>query len=357
LNIEVSQIVSDLCGSIRAVTKDLGAKHIPELFHAQYEISKATSAPLASQERASKKALEDAEEVIKKVEQKPLRLGKEDSKKQQIEKQNELKQAVTTRDGLKAEFEKKAKRREKVKTAIREMGKIHHPIDLKNGGLQTAEKMKERFDEQFKIIHECTKDASLSEASMDRIEKSQRAFDAIICYLKYFFTIYKALVEGLCLNIEQEQFFNEVIFPLCYLQMIWRRLPRKTKEEHKQLLQSLETRIRDAPWLYELMEKGKKMAETFQRSSSCVEGRNGMLALNYHRFHRLNERSLKVLTIMHNFDTRRSDGTTAAERFFEAKHENLFESLVAHVRIPGRPKQQNHDEQKRQIGWEKRRVA
>jgi len=34
-NVEVSQIVSDLCGAIRACTKTLGAKHIPELFHAQ----------------------------------------------------------------------------------------------------------------------------------------------------------------------------------------------------------------------------------------------------------------------------------------------------------------------------------
>ena len=99
------------------------------------------------------------------------------------------------------------------------------------------------------------------------------------------------------------------------------------------------------------------MAETFQRSSSCVEGRNGVLSLNYHRFHRLNERALKALTIVHNFDTKRKDGTTAAERFFGAKHENLFESLVANVRIPGKPKQQHHDKQKRFLGWEKRRAA
>ena len=60
---------------------------------------------------------------------------------------------------------------------------------------------------------------------------------------------------------------------------------------------------------------------------------------------------------MHDFDTRRLDGTTAAERFFEAKHENLFESLVANVRIPSRPQKQNHDMKKRLSGWEKRRAA
>jgi hypothetical protein len=50
-------------------------------------------------------------------------------------------------------------------------------------------------------------------------------------------------------------------------------------------------------------------------------------------------------------------GTTAAERFFEARHENLLDSLVANVRIPGRPQQQHHDMQKRLLGREKRHVA
>jgi hypothetical protein len=41
------------------------------------------------------------------------------------------------------------------------------------------------------------------------------------------------------------------------------------------LMQDLEARMRDGPWpeelKQELMKKGRKMAETFQRSSSCVK--------------------------------------------------------------------------------------
>jgi hypothetical protein len=262
---------------------------------------------------------------------------------------------------LKTEFEEKSKRREEVKTAVREMGKIHHPIDLKTGALQTADGIEGRFTEQFKIIYECAEEANLSKPSINRIEKAQRAFSAIVDYMKYFFIMYAAFVDSLRLSISQEKFFNEVVFPLSYLKIIWGRLPRKVREVHKQLLQSLEVKAGDAPWPEEikqaLMRRGREMAETFQRSSSCVEGRNGMLSLNYHRFHRLNERSLKVLTIVYNFDVRRSDGSTAAERFFEAKHENLFDSLVANVRIPGRPQKQYHDMEKRLLGREKRRAA
>lgn len=357
LNIELGQVVSDLCGAIRAVTKELGAKHIAELFHAQHEISKAMAAPLASQERYAKKALDEAEEKLKKAIEKPRRLEKEERQKQLIE----IEEAINARDALKVEYEQKAKRREEVKAAVSEMGKIHHPINLKTGALQTATEMEDRFNEQFKIIHNRAEAAHLMESSIDRIEKAQRAFGAIVCYLQYFFTVYAAFIDSLQFGFEQEKFFNEVLFPLSYLKMIWRRLPKKDKKGLKQLVQSLEVRVRDAPWPEELkliwMEKGREMAEVFQRSSSCVEGRNGMLSLSHHRFHRLNERSLKVLTIVHNFDVRRADGTTAAERFFEAKHENLFDCLVTNVRIPGRPQEQHHDMERRQLGWEKRLAA
>jgi hypothetical protein len=357
VNVELGQVVSDLCGAIRSCTKKLEAVHIPELFHAQYEISKATSAALASQERNAERALDEAENVVKRTEAKPrwLEKGKYE------EQQHEIKKVRHTRDIRKVEFEKKKNRREAVKNAVREMGKIHHPIDLKNGKLQTAAEIEDRFSVQFKIIQERTEEAQLSDSSVDRIEKAKRAFDGIVCYLKYFFLIYAAFLDGLRLNSEQQNFFNEVVFPLCYLKMIWRRLRTKAREEHKVLLKNLEERIRDAPWSDEFKKEwikhGQELAKTFQRSSSCVEGRNSALSLNHHRFHRLNARTLKALTIVHNFDVRRSDGTTAAERFFEAKHANLFDSLVANVRIPGRPQQQKHDMQRRLLGWEKRRAA
>lgn len=358
VNIEIGQVVSDLCGAIRSSTKAFGAAHSPDLFHAQHEISKATSASLSSQERCAERDLSEAEEKIHRAREKLRKLGKEECEKR---RQYEVEWETHERDNLRIEFEKKKKRREAVKSAVREMGKIHHPINIQTGKLQTAAVIENRFNKQLETVLEIAKEAKLSEPSIGRIEKAKRAFDAIVCYLKYFFVVYTAFIEGLRLGPEQEKFFNEVIFPLCYLKMIWRRLTKRAKEEQGELLRILEAKIRDAPWSDEFknewMKQGKELAETFQRSSSCVEGRNGVLSLNHHRFHRLNEKTLKALTIVHNFDARRSDGTTAAERFFEAKHENLFDFLAANVRIPCKPQQQNHDIQRRLLGREKRLVA
>ena len=73
----------------------------------------------------------------------------------------------------------------------------------------------------------------------------------------------------------------------------------------------------------------------FSRSSSCVEGRNGRLSLHHHGQGRLSEGRLKALTTVHNYVIERSDGTTAAERFFGSKPRNVFAWLLD--RLPDLP--------------------
>ena len=78
-------------------------------------------------------------------------------------------------------------------------------------------------------------------------------------------------------------------------------------------------------------------ADLFQRSSSCVEGRNGRLSLHHHGIHRLRPGKLRCLTIIHNYFLQRPDRSTAAERFFGAAPQDLFEWLVQKVPPMGQP--------------------
>jgi hypothetical protein len=327
----------------------LSAQHIPELFHAQHELTKATSAPLAAQERELKKNLAQAEEKLNKI------------IKKHSEKSEKALKAAATYNLSKHGHEMRKERCTKVREAKKELGRVHHPIDLNTGKLQTAEQIKEGFDKQLEIIETCAKEADLSSRSQKRLAKARRSFDSIVSYVTYFFMIYTAFVKNLELKADQEQFFNEVIFPLCYLRMTWRRLPKKERERLELLKEELERRLDEAIYSEDQksiwIKEGEECAGLFQRSSSCVEGRNGMLSLYHHRFHRLNTRGLKALTVVHNFHTRRADSTTAAERLFGAKHQYLFESLVEEVRIPGRPRKQYHCPQKRLEGRKRRMVA
>jgi len=69
-----------------------------------------------------------------------------------------------------------------------------------------------------------------------------------------------------------------------------------------------------------------------------VEGRNAQLSLRHHGMHRLSDQKLKALTVIHNYYLRRPDGTTAAERFYENKPNDIFEWLLKNMALPARPR-------------------
>ncbi len=73
------------------------------------------------------------------------------------------------------------------------------------------------------------------------------------------------------------------------------------------------------------------MAAKYQRTSSAVEGRNGYLSRLHHAARGLSSQTLQVLTIIHNFDLKRADGTTAAERLFDHSFPDVFEWVVEHM--------------------------
>jgi hypothetical protein len=134
LNFKIRTVVSDLCGALACVTRSIGAIHSPDLFHGQQEISKATSASLASQEKAAKKSLDKAEENLRKLIKKPRRIIKEESRKQE----KEIAVLEKECEKLKKEYEKKKSLRVNTRAANKAMGKIYHPIDLEKGGLQSS---------------------------------------------------------------------------------------------------------------------------------------------------------------------------------------------------------------------------
>ena len=91
-----------------------------------------------------------------------------------------------------------------------------------------------------------------------------------------------------------------------------------------------------------LEQKAEQAADVFQRSSSCVEGRNGQLSLRHHGLRELTASKLRALRTIHNYVIRSPDGTTAAERFFANKPRDLFRWLLDQLPMPARPRQKKN---------------
>lgn len=85
-------------------------------------------------------------------------------------------------------------------------------------------------------------------------------------------------------------------------------------------------------------EWSRRMASKFHRASSAVEGRNGYLSQRHHAARGFWSNHLQVLTVIHNFDLKRSDGTTAAQRLFSRPFPNLFSWVMEQMGELPRPR-------------------
>lgn len=144
----------------------------------------------------------------------------------------------------------------------------------------------------------------------------------------------------------------QIILPMMYWQVILSRTP--SKKRNKNLRIHYEKIIEEAihRWqahqVTELLTQeqqlicqrwAERIARSFQRASSQVEGRNGYLAF-VHKAHRgLTEQRLQVLTVVHNFDIRGIDNKTPAERLFQKEFPDVFEFVLENVTSFSQPRQ------------------
>jgi hypothetical protein len=169
----------------------------------------------------------------------------------------------------------------------------------------------------------------------------------MVATLTFFFATLQARMDALSLAPAIETALLDHLVPAIYLDRVAQR--SATAEQRVQLqvvrdrllsplhrpehpLNQLPAEQRQA-----LEQVACECADLFQRSSSCVEGRNGQLSLHHHGRHRLSDRKLEALTAVHNYFLRRPDGTTAAERFFGQAPPPLFTELLQRVPLPPKP--------------------
>ncbi len=95
-----------------------------------------------------------------------------------------------------------------------------------------------------------------------------------------------------------------------------------------QSISRLVVRQRDGPWANLTPreqavwgKKARQCAALFQRSSSCVKGRNGVLSLKHHALHKLSANKLLALTVLHNFLPHERTAAQLRRDFLEKSNE------------------------------------
>jgi hypothetical protein len=330
------------------VKHGLGAHHGPDVFHVQQEISRATSGSLAGKIRKAEKEVEKAEQKVKKQEA--------DKEKHNVQKRGpgrppDFDKRIETARQEKKQTQENLRVRQEQQERAREANKAisgaYHPYHLQTGEAQDAETVNKALREQFEKLETIAEEAGLRDSSRQRIKKAKRVVVGMVATIAFFWLTVTAKIEALGLAEETENMVFEKLLPAYYLSVV----AAKTKDvaQREQLKQKSEAFIavvhnKDSP-LQRLSVAEQQTLDAvawecvhlFQPSSSCVEGRNGQLALRHHALHRLSDQKLNALKVVHNFHLRRQDGTTAAERFFGQAPKELFSYLLERIDLPGFP--------------------
>jgi len=349
LQVELAQALSDEAkGLVAHARNGLGVEHGADLFHVQYEMGKGTTVSLARRVQRAEEELEKARaEVQRRLDQRspsqsvPLAEGQTEALEQRVALAREAEQQAL------AALHEAEEMRLQAKEAIRAVGQSYHPVRLEDGHLRSAAELETELTEQFDRIEGVALLTGLSESCWGHITKARRLIPKMVATLAFFFERMRLALSSLQLEPQLDTLVRQKLVPGLYLQRVAEQA--KGAERKSELRKRASDILAEAhaasgplqslpPERRELIEQtARRCAEMFVRSSSCVEGRNGQLALHHQSVHRLSDRKLTVLTTIHNYFLRRPDGSTAAERFFGSKPQDLFEWLLDRLDLPARP--------------------
>jgi hypothetical protein len=351
LSVEIIQSTSDEGrGLIHHVRDDLGVQHSPDVFHVQHELVKGTSLVLAHKKRQAGNAVAELAQKLNRYQEKKKKyLDDKNGSKRLAKLEQKIEQTQVQESETRESLETATEHQERAQKAIQGISATYHPYDLETGAARSAEQVSATLELHFTELETVAMAANLSQSCLDRIQKAKRVVVDMIATISFFSLTVQAKVEALSLSPQVEQAVYDNLIPAIYLRLVSERTQdpeQRCALEHSSEKLATPLLKSNGPFAG-FDEKEKAVIETvahecaqlFQRSSSCVEGRNGQLALRHHCLHRISDRKLAALTTVHNYFIKRSDGTTAAERFFGAKPRDLFEYILDQVDLPGRPAQ------------------
>ena len=341
--VRVRQVAADCArGLVAHAEQGLGVPHSPDLFHAQHELTKALAPALAAQTREARRWLEHTQDNRAKAQEAALAATEQPRGRgrpvDHAARGAQAEESVASMERYVGELEG---RQEALRAAVRGLGQDDHPVDLGSGQGQDAEAVRRKLEGRLAAVEALAEQSGVSAKAAPALKKVRRQVPGLVAAVALFW----ARAEAGALAR-----FGAGAWPwakglLCG-EYVRRVAGQSQGAQRRRALRELaQRRVWEARAAgpepacgWAAVERWcREVAGWFARSSSAVEGRNGQLALRYHSLHRLPERKLQALTAIHNYWLRRGDRTTAAERFFGSKPDDLFRYLLAQLPVPARP--------------------
>ena len=327
LNLKVRHFISDRGASLIKLALDgFGCRSGADIFHAQYDVSKWLGAGFF-------RKLGKASRMVNSTEKKMTVLEEKGNDPKKIKT---CKQTLEYENGQKYKLEQGKKAYSKAQQTVSE---VVHPFSVQDGSKQSSGQVEKALKEQAEKFDEIARTHDISDHK-DMLGKFKRQFQDISGTVEAWWTWAEENVKSLKLDSTGRAWALYVLLPVIYWhQQMQRCQHSEIKQTYKNAYEKALADYKSHPFTKTLSEQdiercrgwAEWMSAKFQRSSSAIEGRNGCLSQIHHCGRGLSTRRLKTHTVIHNFDMKRADGTTPAERLFGTKFPDLFEWLLDEI--------------------------
>ncbi len=314
--IKAKGLVSDRASALIKLGESayLNVVSMPDLFHFNQDIGKAMGLQIGKKREQARKALESAKE--------------------------------SCREKLQEAFEGVDKIRQSYRKQTEQINKTVHPLNEQDEWTDEAAVEKgllHCFTAISKLAAKLNIDVAIKKAEkvLAQISPIAKGVQAWIDWTKS--ELEQWVAEQLIVEKER-QWIVRCAFPYLYWKIQLTRTQAKFRNRdlrtyYKERMETARHRgeaedlTKDiAPKRQEeLFMMAYQLAISFQRASSQVEGRNGYLSFVNHAHKGIPKQRLKVLTVIHNYDIKRMDGTSPAQRLFKKDFPDLFEFLSENV--------------------------
>lgn len=327
VGVTVRCLVSDQAKALNKLAlEELHCRKIPDLFHALHEVVKLFGGRFARQAASLQRQITKAHVTIATLRQQ----GKAPAKIVGHEQLLTDLRAAHTRilDGQTRYYE-----------ALHAMSLLVHPFSFAHRHPQTAKEVESAVMHTLETLQALANEYDIAD-SKQRLKKVRKHVPDIAAQVDGWWLWVTEFLTASDVPPELEAWLREVLLPSMYWQgQMKRTAPGPLRTAYQQAAIQAQQRL-DAHVLTGVLHPKELtrwqrwatgMVGKFQRTSSAVEGRNGVLSRMNHTQRSIRPQRLKVATVIHNFGIRREDGTTAAERLFGEPFPDLFDWIVDHM--------------------------
>ena len=339
LGAHVLYLVSDRAKAlVQLAETGLECLSMPDFFHVVHTIVKSYSLPIGQRLRHARQELTKAQEA----------LARRQGQRQVAQEAYEAQALVEARQ---AEVVRWEEAHHTYRDHLESLSHTLHPFHLSDSTPQTSVQVERQLTAAVEGIAALAQSYELP-ARHKAMAKVRIQVPALAALVDFWWQGVDQDLAPFLLTPQWHQWVHECLLPMVY----WayqgpRTRCRRRKAKSHEALEAVRAAFEQHPItqrlaphvLAEWQAWATDRVKAFQRASSAVEGRNGILSQLHHNQRGLPKQRYKVWTVLHNFDCHAADGTTPASRFFRRTFPDIFETVLSHIEVLPRARQRKHE--------------